>query len=85
MVADEAQASEQAAPIAPNVASAKTNFRIESLRCLRSMIARRGARQKGGVNLLPGTEAAPILFFCAWAFCRHPRLAFLVQICMLAL
>ena len=47
MVADPAKANEQAAPIAPNVASANTVFRIESLRCLRrGDDSRVAARQK---------------------------------------
>jgi hypothetical protein len=40
MVADAAQANEQAAPIAPTIASAKVNFRIESsVVCGETMIA----------------------------------------------
>ena len=40
MVADPAKANEQAAPSAPNVTSANTVFRIESLRCcVEAMIA----------------------------------------------
>jgi hypothetical protein len=52
MVADPAKANEQAAPIAPNVASANTVFRIESLRCLqRGDDSRVAARQKEADSL----------------------------------
>jgi hypothetical protein len=48
MVADEAQASEPTATIAPKAASPKTNFRIEALSGLRNKDdSGPGARQKG--------------------------------------
>jgi len=56
MVADPAKANEQAAPIAPNVASANTVFRIESLRCLRRGDDSRVAARQKEADSLPHAE-----------------------------
>jgi hypothetical protein len=71
MIADPAKANEHAAPSAPNVASANTVFRIESLRCLRrSDDSRLAARQKEA-DRLPHAEnqrtlAYPLCHLPAW-------------------
>jgi hypothetical protein len=56
MVADPAKANEQAAPSAPNVASANTVFRIESLRCLRRGDDSRLAARQKEADRLPHAE-----------------------------
>jgi hypothetical protein len=56
MVADPAKANEQAAPSAPNVASANTVFRIESLRCLRRGDDSRVAARQKEADRLPHAE-----------------------------
>jgi hypothetical protein len=85
MVADLAQASEPAAAIAPNVASARTNFRIESIRCLRGEDDNGPeARQKEAqicsapinacVNFPPGR--GHFVTFPGWHFLRKLVLSF---------
>ena len=83
MVADPAKANEQAAPSAPNVTSANTVFRIESLRCLRrSDDSRLAARQKEA-DRLPhaenqGTLACPLCHLPAWHW--RSKLVSLIQL-----
>src|SRR4249920_1997106 len=71
MVADPAKANEQAAPIAPTVASANTVFRIESLRCLRRGDDSRVAARQKEADSLPhaeklGTPVCPLATLPAW-------------------